>query len=57
MACPAEKTLKFWMRFGGRGIDFLLVKNESSACFMAATEARLTGAIGVALTTLGPWRG
>ncbi|MCY3976529.1 MAG: thiamine pyrophosphate-binding protein [Chloroflexi bacterium] len=37
-----------------RGIDFLLVKNESSACFMAATDARLTGAIGVALATLGP---
>ncbi len=37
-----------------RGIDFLLVANESSACFMAATEARLTGGIGVALTTLGP---
>ena len=37
-----------------RGIDFLLVANESSACFMAATEARLTGGIGLALTTLGP---
>ncbi len=37
-----------------RGIEFLLVKNESSACFMAATEARLTGKTGVALTTLGP---
>lgn len=36
------------------GIDFVLVKNESSACFMAATEAKLTGRIGVALTTLGP---
>lgn len=37
-----------------RGIEFILVANESSACFMAATEARLTGGIGVALTTLGP---
>ena len=37
-----------------RGIEFVLVANESSACFMAATEARLTGSIGVALTTLGP---
>ncbi len=37
-----------------RGLEFLLVKNESSACFMAATEARLTGELGVALTTLGP---
>ena len=37
-----------------RGIDFVLVANESSACYMAATEARLSGGIGVALTTLGP---
>ncbi len=37
-----------------RGITFTLVKNESSACFMAAAEARLTGKLGVALTTLGP---
>lgn len=36
------------------GIEFLLVKNESSACYMAATEARLSGSIGVALATLGP---
>lgn len=35
-------------------IEFVLVKNESSACYMAATEARLTGSIGIALTTLGP---
>ena len=37
-----------------RGLDFVLVRNESSACFMAAAEARLTGKLGVALTTLGP---
>ncbi len=37
-----------------RGIEFILVANESSACFMAAAEARLSGGIGVALTTLGP---
>lgn len=37
-----------------RGIEFILVKNESSACFMADVHARLTGTIGVALTTLGP---
>ncbi|MCY4465203.1 MAG: thiamine pyrophosphate-binding protein [Chloroflexi bacterium] len=37
-----------------RGIEFILVANENSACYMAATEARLTGGIGVALTTLGP---
>lgn len=37
-----------------QGIEFILVKNESSACFMADVHARLTGTIGVALTTLGP---
>src|SRR5262245_61674965 len=37
-----------------RGIEFVLVRNESSAVFMADTHARLTGGIGVALTTLGP---
>lgn len=36
------------------GIQFVLVRNESSAIFMADTHARLTGSIGVALTTLGP---
>ena len=36
------------------GIQFVLVRNESSAIFMADTHARLTGTIGVALTTLGP---
>src|SRR5215510_5954997 len=36
------------------GIEFVLVRNESSAIFMADTHARLTGRIGVALTTLGP---
>jgi len=37
-----------------RGIQFFLVRNESSAIFMADTHARITGRIGVALTTLGP---
>ncbi len=37
-----------------RGIDFVLVRNESSAVFMADAHARLTGGIGVALATLGP---
>ncbi|HET9905442.1 MAG TPA: thiamine pyrophosphate-binding protein, partial [Anaerolineales bacterium] len=36
------------------GVKFVLVRNESSAIFMADTQARLTGGIGVALTTLGP---
>lgn len=51
---PGGENVEILDAFRRRGIDFLLVKNESSACFMAATDARLTGAIAVALTTLGP---
>ncbi|MCW1967886.1 MAG: thiamine pyrophosphate-binding protein, partial [Anaerolineae bacterium] len=36
------------------GLRFVLVRNESSAVFMADVQARLTGKPGVALTTLGP---
>jgi acetolactate synthase-1/2/3 large subunit len=36
------------------GIEFVLVRNESSAIFMADVHARLTRGIGAALTTLGP---
>ncbi len=51
---PGGENVEILDAIRRRGIDFILVKNESSACFMAATEARLTGIIGVALTTLGP---
>ncbi len=36
------------------GVNFVLVRNESSALFMADVQARLTGKPGVALSTLGP---
>ena len=36
------------------GLEFVLVRNEGSAVFMADVTARLTGAPGVCLTTLGP---
>ncbi|MDX1414390.1 MAG: thiamine pyrophosphate-binding protein [Candidatus Promineifilaceae bacterium] len=36
------------------GLAFVLVRNESSALFMADATARLTGKPGVALVTLGP---
>jgi acetolactate synthase-1/2/3 large subunit len=36
------------------GLEFVLVRNESSAVFMADATARLTGKPGVALVTLGP---
>lgn len=51
---PGGENVEILEAIRQRGIDFVLVKNESSACFMASTEARLTGRIGVALTTLGP---
>ena len=39
------------------GIRFVLVRNESSAVYMADATARLTGKPGVCLTTLGPGAG
>ena len=51
---PGGENVEILDAIRRRDIDFVLVKNESSAIFMAATEARLSGKIGVALTTLGP---
>lgn len=51
---PGGENVEVLEAIRRRGIDFVLVKNESSACFMAATDARLSGKIGVALSTLGP---
>ncbi len=51
---PGGENVEILDAIRRRGLDFALVKNESSAAYMAATEARLTGGIGVALTTLGP---
>ncbi len=51
---PGGENVEILDAIRRQGIDFILVRNESSACFMAATDARLTGVIGVALTTLGP---
>ena len=51
---PGGENVEILDALRRRGIDFILVKNESSACYMAATDARLTGKIGVAMTTLGP---
>ena len=51
---PGGENVEILEAIRRRGIQFLLVTNESSACYMAATSARLTGVPGVALTTLGP---
>lgn len=37
-----------------QGVEFILVRNESSAFYMADTAARLTNNMSVVLTTLGP---
>lgn len=51
---PGGENIEMLDAIRRQGIDFILVRNESSACFMAATEARLTGVPCVAMTTLGP---
>ena len=51
---PGGENVEVLEAIRRQGIDFVLVKNESSALFMAAAGARLGGGIGVALTTLGP---
>ncbi len=51
---PGGENVEILEAIRKRGIEFVLVKSESSACFMAAAEARITGNISVALTTLGP---
>lgn len=51
---PGGENVEILDAIRQQGIAFVLVKNESSACFMADTYARLTGNMGVALTTLGP---
>ena len=51
---PGGENVEILEAIRQQGLDFVLVKNESSACFMAATCARITGKPGVALITLGP---
>lgn len=51
---PGGENVELLEAIRRQGIDFVLVRNESSACFMAAASARLTGIPGVAITTLGP---
>ena len=51
---PGGENVEVLEAIRQQGLDFVLVRNESSACFMAATCARITGRIGAALTTLGP---
>ena len=51
---PGEENLDLMDSLIGSGIEFVLVRHESSAAFMAGMVGRLTGRPGVCLTTLGP---
>lgn len=52
---PWEENLDILESIRDHEIEIIVTKNEQTAVFMAATHGRLTGKIGVALTTLGPW--
>lgn len=51
---PGEENLLLLEAIRKSSIKFILTRHEQSAVFMAATVGRMTGKIGVALTTLGP---
>ncbi len=51
---PGEETLDFLEAVRNSKISFIVTRHEQAAAFMAATIGRVTGKIGVALSTLGP---
>ncbi len=51
---PGGETVELLDALRRAGIRFVLAHSESSAAFMAETHARLSGGVGVCLTTLGP---
>jgi acetolactate synthase-1/2/3 large subunit len=51
---PGGENVQVLEALRRQGMHFVLVRNESSAVFMADATARLTGKPGVCLTTLGP---
>lgn len=51
---PGEENLAFLDAVRDSEIQFVTTRDEQSAVFMAATVGRLTGRVGVALSTLGP---
>ncbi len=51
---PGEESLHFLESLRNSTIKLILTRHEQSAGFMAATIGRLTGSIGVCLSTLGP---
>lgn len=51
---PGEENLAFLNALNQSSITFITTRHEQSAAFMGATFGRLTGRVGVALSTLGP---
>lgn len=51
---PGEENLAFLEAVRKSKIKFITTRHEAGAAFMAATVGRMTGKIGVALSTLGP---
>ena len=51
---PGEENLTLLEAFRKSNIEIILTRHEQAAGFMAATYGRLTGKVGVAISTLGP---
>ena len=51
---PGEENLAFLEALRTSSIKLIVTRDEQSAVFMAATMGRLTGKVGVAISTLGP---
>ncbi|MBP9714961.1 MAG: acetolactate synthase large subunit [Candidatus Pacebacteria bacterium] len=51
---PGEENLLFLQAIKNSNIKFIVTRNEQAGVFMAATLGRLTGKVGVAISTLGP---
>lgn len=51
---PGEENLDFLEALRTSSIELVLTRHEQAAGFMAATYGRLTGKVGVCLSTLGP---
>ncbi len=51
---PGEENLAFLEAIRKSRIKFITTRHEQAAAFMAATFGRITGKLGVAMSTLGP---
>jgi acetolactate synthase-1/2/3 large subunit len=51
---PGEENLDFLDSLSRSSVELVLTRHEQAAGFMAATYGRLTGKVGVCLSTLGP---